>query len=115
MILKEAVVRAYAKYFKDAETDSDYMTAGMSYYKEYLYVMKMAMGGFQSELNSITRKYANVTDDESVLKWARDIKALFTKKKLIKNPEFDPIEYLAVNYIAGHRGTDNWVSLAENS
>jgi hypothetical protein len=115
MILKDAVIRAYAKYFKDAETDADYMAVVMSYYKEYLYIMKMAMGGFQSELNAITRKYANVTDDESVLKWARDIKALFSKKKVIKNPEFDPIEYLAVTYIAGHKGTNNWVGLAENN
>ena len=115
MILKDAVIKAYDDYFKDAKTDSDYMMVVMSYYKEYLYVMKMAMGGFQSELNAITRKYANVTDDEHVLKWAYEIKMLFAKKKIIKNPDFNPVEYLAVTYIAGHKGTNNWVNIAENN
>lgn len=111
MILKNAVIAANEKYFANAETDRDYMDAVMAYYGEYLYILKMRMGGFQSELNAITRKYANLQDDKSITKWAGDIKALFVKKKIIKNPEFDPIEYLAVNYIAGHRGTANWERL----
>ena len=113
MILRDAVIRANKKYFTEAQTDVDYMNAVMMYYKEYLYVMKMAMGGFQTELNNITRKYANTTDDESVKKWAFEIKVLFDKKKIIKNQAFDPIEYLAVNYIAGHHGAANWAELAE--
>jgi hypothetical protein len=112
MILKNAVMKANEKYFLEAQTDVDYMNAVMTYYKEYLFVMKMAIGGFQTELNNITRKYANATDDASVLKWAGEIKLLFARKKIIKNPAFDPIEYLAVNYIAGHHGAANWADLA---
>lgn len=115
MILKDAVLRAKDTYFSDATTDADYMNAVMTYYKDNLHVMKMAMGGFKTELNAITLKYSNVTDDVSVLKWAGEIKKLFAKKKVIKNPNFDPIEYLAVTYIAGHRGTNNWVGIAENN
>ncbi len=113
MILKNAVLAAQEKYFANAETDRDYMNCVMLYYKEYLHIMKMSMGGFQSELNSITRKYANLTDDASTLKWASDIRALFLKKKIIKNPAFDPLEYLAVTYIAGSRGTANWDKLMQ--
>ena len=83
MILRDAVIKAQQTYFVNATTDKDYMECVMSYYKTYLYVMKMSMGGFQSELNSITRKYANVTDDVSVMKWAKEIHNLFAKKKII--------------------------------
>ena len=107
-ILKTAVVKAQDKYFKHAVTDSDYMVAVMAYYKEYLFVMKLSIGGIQNELNNITLRYSDKTDDESVKKWAHDIKTLFVKKKVIKNEAFDPIEYLAVNYIGGHHGAANW-------
>ncbi len=113
MILRDAVLKAQKDYFADATTDADYMNAVMSYYKENLHVMKMAIGGFKTELNAITLKYNNSTDDKSVQKWANEIKALFLKKKVVKNPNFDPIEYLAVTYIAGHQGTGNWVNLVE--
>jgi hypothetical protein len=113
MILRDAVLKANEKYFANATSDVDYMNAVMAYYKEYLFVMKMAMGGFQTELNNITRKYANSTSDTEVIKWAGEIRKLFDKKKVIKNSSFDPIEYLAVNYIAGHHGAANWAELAE--
>jgi hypothetical protein len=115
MILKNAVLKAQKDYFADAKTDADYMNAVMSYYKNNLHIMKMAIGGFKTELNAITLKYSNSTDDVSVLKWAGEIKKLFIKKKVIKNPDFDPVEYLAVTYIAGHQGTGNWVNIAENN
>lgn len=115
MILKDAVLKAQQDYFSDAKTDADYMNAVMSYYKDNLYIMKMAIGGFKTELNAITLKYKNSIDDESVLRWAGEIKKLFVKKKVIKNPGFDPVEYLAVTYIAGHQGTDNWLNIAENN
>lgn len=111
MILREAVLNAQEKYFKDAQTDADYLTCVMDYYKSNLHVIKMSIGGFQNQLASITNKYANVTDDESVKKWSREIHSLFSKKKIIKNPKFDAMEYLAVTYIAGSRGTDNWTKL----
>ena len=114
MILQNAVQMAYNKYFVDAETDADYMTAVMTYYKEHLHILKMSMGGFQSELNAITLKYRDVTDDTNVLKWAGEIRKLFNKKKIVKSTNFDPIEYLAVTYIAGNRGTSNWVDIASN-
>jgi hypothetical protein len=114
MILKDAVQKAYDKYFVGAETDADVMTAVMTYYKEHLHILKMSMGGFQSELNAITLRYRDVTDDANVLKWAGEIRRLFSKKKIIKSNNFDPIEYLAVTYIAGNRGTSNWVSIASN-
>lgn len=114
MILENAVKMAYSKYFSEADTDADVMTAVMSYYKEHLHILKMSMGGFQSELNAITLRYRDVTDDANVLKWAGEIRKLFNKKKIIKSDNFDPIEYLAVTYIAGNRGTDKWVSIAGN-
>lgn len=114
MILENAVKMAYSKYFSEANSDADVMTAVMSYYKEHLHILKMSMGGFQSELNAITLRYRDVTDDANVLKWAGEIRKLFNKKKIIKSDNFDPIEYLAVTYIAGNRGTDNWVSIAGN-
>ena len=81
MILRDAVLKANEKYFANATSDVDYMNAVMAYYKEYLFVMKMAMGGFQTELNNITRKYANSTSDTEVIKWAGEIRKLFDKKK----------------------------------
>ena len=110
-ILKRAVLKAQEDYFKNAVTDADYMTGVMAYYKQNLHVMRLAIGGLQTELNSITLRYKDRTDDESVLAWARDIKTLFTKKKAIKNPNFNPVEYLAVTYIGGHHGAANWANL----
>lgn len=111
MILKSAVEQAKQKYFKDAVTDADYMNAVMTYMKENLHVMRMAIGGVQTELAAITNKHKDRTDDESVIAWANDIKHLFARKKCIKNQNFNPVEYLAVNYIAGHHGSDGWAKL----
>jgi hypothetical protein len=114
MILKNAVLEAQEKYFKNAVTDSDYMTCVMNYYKEHLHIIRMSIGGFQTELNRITQKYANKIDDESTLKWSREVEALFRKKKVIKSNNFRAIEYLAVTYIAGSRGTSSWAKLMED-
>ena len=110
-ILKAAVLKAYDEYFKEAVTDADYMNGVMGYYKKNLVVMRLAIGGLQNELNRITLKYKDYTDDEHVKAWAREIKALFAKKKAIKNPDFNPIEYLAVTYIGGHHGAATWANL----
>lgn len=111
-VLTEAVIAAYDKYFKNAKTDADFMNAVMAYYKKYLVVLRMAVGGTQNELNRITLKYRDYTDDEHTLAWAGEIKALFRKRKVIKDDSFDPVEYLAVNYIAGHHNTSQWAQLS---
>lgn len=111
MILKNAVIEAQAKYFETAVTDADYMSAVMTYYKENLYVMRMAIPGVQNELAAITNRHKDSTDDEAVVAWANEIKRFFAKKKCIKNPAFNPIEYLAVNYIAGNHGSEGWAKL----
>lgn len=113
MILKEAVVRAQEKYFSKAKSDADYMSSVMAYYKENLHIMKLAIGGLQNQLNVITKKYSDKYDDETVLKWAGEIKNLFLKHNAVKNVNFDPIEYLAVNYIAGNHGSDHWVDMCK--
>ena len=111
MILKQAVEKAQKEYFGEAVTDADYMGAVMAYYKANLHVMRMAIPGVQNELGAITNRYKDATDDEHVLAWANDIKRFFAKKKCIKNPNFNPVEYLAVNYIAGNHGSEGWAKL----
>ena len=111
MVLKTAVEEAQKKYFQDAVTDADYMNAVMVYYKANLHVMRMAIPGVQNELSAITNRYKDHTDDEHILAWANDIKRFFAKKKCIKNTDFNPIEYLAVNYIAGNHGSNGWANL----
>ena len=111
MILKDAVLQAQNKYFSGAVTDSDYMNGVMAYYKENLNLFRLSMGGLQQELGAITNKYNDYTDDAHVIEWANEIKRLFVKKKAVKNPNFNPIEYLAVNYIAGSHGSAGWAKL----
>lgn len=111
MILKDAVSKAQVDYFQEAVTDADYMSAVMAYYKQNLYVMRMTIPGVQNELAAITNRHKDSTDDEDILVWANEIKSLFTKKKCIKNPDFNPIEYLAINYIAGNHGSKDWAKL----
>lgn len=111
MLLKNAVEKAQIKYFNEAVTDADYMSVVMTYYKENLYIMRMTIPGVQNELAAITNRYKDCTEDEKILEWANEIKRFFAKKKCIKNQDFNPVEYLAVNYIAGNHGSESWANL----
>ena len=111
MILENAVKEAQEKYFSECVTDADYMEAVMMYYKANLSLVRLAMNGTKQELGMINAKYMNLNDDAHVAAWANDIKKLFVRKKCIKNENFNPLEYLAITYIAGNHGSNNWAKL----
>jgi hypothetical protein len=111
MILENAIKEAQEKYFSNCVTDADYMEAVMMYYKENMSLVRLAMNGTKHELGVINAKYMSHTDDTHIAAWANDIKKLFVRKKVLKTNDFNPLEYLAITYIAGSHGSNNWAKL----
>lgn len=111
MIFEDAVQKAQDKYFHNAKTREDAMNITMAYYKDNFNMTKLNLKGVQSELAGITNKYTGKTDDANIVKWSKEIYAFMKKKKAVINPDFDPLEYLAVNFIAGENGSGTWASI----
>lgn len=107
------VIAVHDRLFLECSTNEDFMSVATQYYQEHFNLMRMGLPAVKNELNNLSHRYQGADTDEKYAKWASALKALVCRHKCLAVPaaEFDAMEYLAVTWIAGSRGTADWVRI----